>query len=277
MAEVATGVLHNVGNVLNSVNVSAVLVHELVTNLRTSKLSQIADLITDHGEDLARFFRDDDRGQKLPAYFTQLQVALERDKAAAAGELKSLMRNIDHIKIIVSSQASHVKPGGAVETFDAHELLDDALKFSAASGDTDADADAGANSIEIVRRFDALPPVNLDRHKVLQIVMNLLTNARDAVLTRPPGARQIIVSARPGANANLEIDIQDNGCGVDPQNLDRIFHLGFTTKAAGNGLGLHYSACAARELNGNLTARSAGIGHGAAFLLVLPIDATTAH
>jgi signal transduction histidine kinase len=267
-SDVATAVLHNVGNVLNSVNVSAALVNDIVANLRTSKLSQIAEMITDHGDDLGRFFRDDHRGQKLPAYFTHLQSALERDKTAAASELKSLMRNIDHIKVIVSSQQSHVKPGGAVETFDPRELLDDALKFSAASGEHDA--------IEIVRRFDGVPPVSLDRHKVLQIVMNLLTNARDAVLTRPAGERQIIVSARAADNARLEIAIEDNGCGVDPENLDRIFHLGFTTKPSGNGLGLHYSACAARELHGDLTARSDGVGCGASFVLVLPLDAISA-
>jgi signal transduction histidine kinase len=267
-SDVATAVLHNVGNVLNSVNVSALMVNDLVNGLRTSKLSHIAAMITDHGDVLGRFFRDDPRGQKLPAYFTQLQTALERDKVAAAGELKSLMRNIDHIKVIVSSQQSHVKPGGAVETFDPHELLDDALKFSAGSGEHDA--------IEIVRRFDSLPPVSLDRHKVLQIVMNLLTNARHAVLTKPAGKRQIIVSARAAANARLEIAIDDNGCGVDAENLDRIFHLGFTTKPSGNGLGLHYSACAARELRGDLTARSDGPGCGASFLLVLPLDAIAA-
>jgi len=267
-SDVATAVLHNVGNVLNSVNVSAVMVNDLVTGLRTAKLSQIATMISDHSDDLAAFFRDDARGQKLPTYFAQLHAALERDKAAAATELQSLIRNVDHIKIIVKSQQSHVKPGGAIETFDARELLDDALKFSAASGDDHA--------IEIIRRFDAVPPVSLDRHKVLQIVMNLLTNARDAVLTKPAGERQIIVSTRAADNASLEIAVEDNGCGVDPQHLDRIFHLGFTTKAAGNGLGLHYSACAARELHGNLTARSDGIGRGAAFLLVLPLDAMTA-
>jgi signal transduction histidine kinase len=267
-SDVATAVLHNVGNVLNSVNVSAMMVNDLVTNLRTAKLSQIGTMITEHGDDLPRFFRDDPRGQKLPNYFAQLHAALERDKAAAASELHSLMRNIEHIKVIVSSQQSHVKPGGAIETFDARDLLDDALKFSTASGDHHA--------IEIVRRFGDVPPVSLDRHKVLQIVMNLLTNARDAVLTKPAGERRIIVSTRAGDNASFEIGVEDNGCGVDPNHLDRIFHLGFTTKTEGNGLGLHYSACAARELHGNLTARSEGVGRGAAFVLVLPLDAMAA-
>jgi signal transduction histidine kinase len=263
-SDVATAVLHNVGNVLNSVNVSASLVNDIVAKLKTSNLSKIAGLITQNRDDLGRFFRDDQRGQKLPEYFTQLQEVLERDKAAALTELKSLMRNLDHIKIVVSSQQSHVKPGGAIETFEVHQLLDDALKLSAASRTQDA--------IDIVRDLDALPPVRLDRHKALQILVNLLTNARDAVMSNP-GGRCITVHARRGTPDNLEIAVEDNGCGVDPANLDKIFQLGFTTKSEGHGLGLHYSACAALELHGKLTARSPGLGRGATFVLVLPFDA----
>ena len=267
-SDVATAVLHNVGNVLNSVNVSASLINDIVGKLKTSNLSKIAGMISDHRDDLAQFFRDDRRGQKLPEYFSQLHDVLERDRTAALTELKSLMRNLDHIKIVVSSQQSHVKPGAAIETFEVHQLLDDAIKLSAASRAQDA--------IEIVRDFAALPPVVLDRHKALQILVNLLANARDAVMARPIGARRITVGVQRGSAGSFEVAIEDNGCGIDPQNLDKIFQLGFTTKPHGNGLGLHYSACAALELHGKLAARSAGIGRGAAFVLVLPVDGPAA-
>jgi signal transduction histidine kinase len=169
---------------------------------------------------------------------------------------------------VAHQQQSHVKPSGVVETFDVHELLDDVLEVSAASWAHDA--------IEIVRRFEALPPVTLDRHKMLQILMNLLANARDAVMTNNPGDRRIIVSVRNAASGNLEIAVDDNGCGVDAQHVDQIFGLGFTTKRDGRGLGLHYSACAAGELRGNLTVHSDGIGSGAAFVLVLPLATAVA-
>ncbi|HEY0990258.1 MAG TPA: two-component regulator propeller domain-containing protein [Kofleriaceae bacterium] len=267
-SDVATAVLHNVGNVLNSVNVSVIRINDVVGKLKTTNLSKIAALITDHRDDLGRFFRDDHRGQKLPEYFTQLQEVLERDKTTALGELQSLIRNLDHIKVIVRAQQSHVKPGVGLETFEVQQLLDDALKLSAASGNP--------GSIEIVRQVEALPPVRLDRHKALQILVNLLTNARDAVMAKDSGARRIVVRARRGSPGNLEIAVEDNGCGVDPQNLEKIFQLGFTTKAEGNGLGLHFSACAALELHGKLTARSEGLGHGAQFLLELPFEAAAA-
>ena len=266
-SDVATAVLHNVGNVLNSVNVSATLASDTIAGVQTAGLTKAAALLAEHRDDLGGFLRDDPRGRKLPDYLAQLQLVLERDKAAAAAELRTLTRNIDHIKVIVASQQSHVKPGGLVETFEIRELLDDALAFSAAS--------AAGDAIEIVRDESALPPVTLDRHKALQILMNLLTNARDAVLAMPPGQRRIAVRARRGGPRDLEIAVEDTGCGIAAENLDRIFQLGFTTKPTGNGLGLHYSACTALELQGSLTARSGGVGCGAAFMLVLPIDATT--
>jgi ligand-binding sensor domain-containing protein/signal transduction histidine kinase len=262
-SDVAITALHNVGNVLNSVNVSAGLINDIVTRLKVGNLSRVASLITQHRDDLGGFFRDDPRGAKLPEYFAQLQDVLERDKSAALGELGSLMRNLDHIKVVVSSQQSCVEPGGAPETFEVHQLLDDAIQLSPVSRERDA--------IELVRQFDAVPPVTLDRHKALQILVNLLVNARDAVLGRDTG-RQIAIRVRAGEPDTVEITVEDNGCGIAAENLDKVFQLGFTTKPHGHGLGLHYSACAALELRGQLTASSAGAGSGAAFRLVLPID-----
>ena len=264
-SDVATAVLHSVGNVLNSVNVSAGLVNEIVINSRVSGLTKIATTLNEHRGDLARYLDDDDRGQKLPPYLLQLGEVLEMDKAAATAELQSLIRHIDQIKIIVASQQSHVKRGGLSETFEVHQLLDDAIKLSAASWDRDA--------IEIVRSFDPLPPATLDRHKALQILMNLLANAHDAVMTNDAAARRITLGARQSAKAEAEITVADNGGGIDAPDLDRIFHLGFTTKPERHGLGLHYCACAAHEMNGELRARSAGPGRGATFVLRLPLGA----
>lgn len=259
-ADVATEVLHSVGNVLNSVNISASLVAELVARSRTKKLPKVVELITQHSDDLARFLRDDPRGQKLPRYFVQLAELVERDNLAVEAEVKSLVQHVDHIKVIVSSQQAQPRARGVVETFDVHDVVDDVLQLSAAEHE---------QAIEVVRRFDDLPPVRLDRHKVREILLILLANARDAVGANHLGHRRILIHARRDGNA-LEIAIEDNGCGIAPDDLERIFRQGFTTKPGGRGLGLHYSACAARELNGSLTAHSVGPGQGASFVLTLP-------
>jgi signal transduction histidine kinase len=261
-ADVATAVIHNVGNVLNSVNISAELVTGIIARSKTGFLSNIGAMISEHRADLARFFRDDPRGQKLPEYFAEMATVVNRDQQAMKTELQSLSRNIDRIKIIVESQQSHVSRSAVIETFDVHEMLGDALELDAAYFDK--------HKIEVTRAFDPLPAVSLDRHNVLQIVMNLLANARDAVMTRDVGPRQITMRTRRGAGHDVEISIEDNGCGIEPGHLGLIFGLGFTTKTEGHGLGLHYSACVAGQLKGTLTAHSAGLGKGATFVLVLP-------
>ena len=264
-ADVARTVLHNVGNALNSVNVSASLVTDVVSHSRTTGLLKVIAMVTQHREDFSRFFREDPRAAKLGDYCAQLAETVERENHAVTSELEALARNIDHIKVIVSAQQSHVKSRGSVEVVEVPALLDDALRFSAST--------AGPEDIEVVRRFDELPPAILDRHKALQILVNLLANARDAVLANGAGARRIVVHARRGAAGTLEIAVEDSGCGIARHDLEKIFVLGFTTKEHGQGLGLHFSACAARELHGTLTAHSPGLGHGASFVLALPFRA----
>jgi signal transduction histidine kinase len=261
-ADVAIEVLHGLGNVLNSVNVSATRVADIAATSKTHNLSKVVSMIMEHRDGFGRFFRDDPRGQKLPDYFMQLVAVVERDNLVLKTEVEALTRNVDHMKVIVAAQEAQANRNNVAETVDVHGLLDDALAAGAASYDEHA--------VVVLRRFDELPPVSVDRHKALQILIILLANARDAVMTKAPGERRVIVHARRAATGDLEIAIEDNGCGIAPENLDRIFGLGFTTKSGGDGLGLHYSACAARQLNGNLTARSPGVGSGASFMLALP-------
>jgi signal transduction histidine kinase len=264
-ADVSTELLHGVGNVLNSVNVSATLASEIIARSKIANLSKVVAMIMEHRDDFGRFFREDPRAQRLPDYFTQLVEAVELDNAAVADELQSLTQNIDHIKTIVASRRDEATPIEVVDVVDVHGLLGDALAPISASCRT--------QGIEVVRDFDALPPVHLDRHKALQILIILLANARDAVLSNEPGHRAIAVRARRGATGDLEITVDDNGCGIPPGDLARIFGLGFTTKPGSTGVGLHYGACAARQLTGNLTAHSDGPGRGASFVLSLPLGA----
>jgi signal transduction histidine kinase len=264
-ADVAVEVLHSVGNALTSVNVSAALASEVVAKSKANNLPKVVDMLMQHRDDFSAFVRDDPRGQKLPEYLAQLAEVVVRDNRAVAAELQSLTQHVDHIKLIVASQQDRVRPNDVMESFEVSGLLDDALRI----------AHYEQQAIEVTRRCDELPLASLDRQKLLQIVIVLLANARDAVMTKQHGDRKITVHARRGGAGELEIAIEDNGCGIDPQNLDKMFNLGFTTKPSGRGMSLHYSACAARELKGNLTAHSAGVGTGAAFLLAVPFGETS--
>ena len=115
MAEVATGVLHNVGNVLNSVNVSAMLLSDRVGKSRVSHVQNVANLLRDHAADLASYLNDDPRGKMLPAFIQNLAERLLAEQAEVLRETGSLTRNISHIKDIVSVQQNYARVSGIME------------------------------------------------------------------------------------------------------------------------------------------------------------------
>jgi len=267
MAEIATGVLHNVGNVLNSVNVSATLVADRLRNSKIAELNRVLDLIDEHAAELGRFFSEDRRGKQLPGFLRLLADHLGRNRSFMLEELQSLTRHIDHIKTIVVMQQSYAGVAGVIEAVALPQLLDDAIKLNSAS--------LAKYNIDVVREYEDLPEIRIDKQRVLQILVNLVTNAKDALIES--GAKQPCLTARIALRAEEEdskllIEVRDNGIGIAWENLVRVFSHGFTTKKHGHGFGLHSSANAAKELGGTLTARSEGGNRGAVFTLELPFE-----
>ena len=115
-----------------------------------------------------------------------------------------------------------------------------------------------------------LPSVEVDRHRVLEIVVNLVQNAQQA--TEESGAVRVVLER---AEQGLALDVVDTGRGIPAEELTRIFAPGYTTRPEGHGFGLHTAANAAREMGATLTATSEGLGHGARFRLLLPLTRTT--
>lgn len=266
MAEIATGVLHNVGNVLNSVNVSATLVNEQLRQSRVVGLAKAAARLREHTLDLKRFLFDDPKGKLMPEYLIQAVEQLIKERELLTQELGNLMRNVTHIKDIVAMQQSYAGVAGVVEAVPLADLVEDALQINATG--------FARHKVELVREFESLPPVPTDKHKMLQILANLASNAKHALEATPrPDRRLVLKLARHGSRAR--ISFIDNGVGIAPENVTRIFSHGFTTKTNGHGFGLHSSALAAKEMGGSLVAESAGLGHGATFTLELPISSLT--
>jgi len=267
MAEVATSVLHNVGNVLNSVNVSSTAVMERVRNSKVANLAKLAGLVREHRQDLAAFLASDPKGKQVPDYLAALAAHLTDEQTGILEELQSLNAHIGHIKEIVAMQQNYSKVWGIRETLPIVEMVEDALRLNAAA--------AARNSIQVVRDYADVPPVLVEKHKLLQILVNLIRNARQALdESGHPGKRLTIRVGRNGDDA-VQIAVVDNGVGISPENLTRIFGHGFTTRRDGHGFGLHSSALAARELGGSLTAHSDGPGQGATFTLELPVKRKT--
>jgi PAS domain S-box-containing protein len=267
MAEVATNVLHNVGNILNSVNISASLVIERVKQSKGPGVSRLAALLQEKGAALGDFLIHDERGKRIPEYLTSVGEQLLSDQKMALEELASLRDNLEHIKDTVAMQQSYAKLCGVTETVAVADLVEDSLRLN-----------AGAfvrHGVTLCREFGEVPPITVDKHKVLQILVNLVRNAKyacdesgrsDKLLTlRIEGA-----PTAAGEPAAVRICVIDNGVGIPAENISRLFTHGFTTRASGHGFGLHSGALAAQELGGSLRVMSDGPGRGATFILELP-------
>jgi len=265
MAEVAAGVLHNVGNALNSVNVSAQLVTEKVRSSRVSGLVKASDLIEQHTEDLEEFITSDEKGKHLPDYLNQLSKQLLGERDSVLEELESLIQNIDHIKEIVSMQQSYAALSGVTTSISLSDLVEHALKTY--------EVGLSAQNVEVVREYEELSMVTTDQHKVLQILMNLVSNANYALANSDAKERRLTFRVGQSGEDRVKVEVEDNGVGIARENLTQIFQHGFTTKKDGHGFGLHSSALAAKELGGSLSVRSDGPGQGATFTLDLPFDA----
>jgi PAS domain S-box-containing protein len=263
MAEVATTVLHNVGNVLNSVNVSASLMADKVRNSKAANLGKAAALLQAHAADLPAFFADDPKGRQLPGYLASLAEYLAAEQNEIRQELSSLCANIEHIKEIVAMQQAYAKLSGVLELLPVAGLVEDALRLNAGAVER--------HHVEVIREFSPVPPIVVDKHKVLQILVNLIRNAKYALDDRGHHDKRMILGIGPGGPGMVKISVIDNGVGIAPENLTRIFGHGFTTRKGGHGFGLHSGALAAKQLGGSLTCQSDGPGKGATFTLELPV------
>jgi PAS domain S-box-containing protein len=265
MAEVASNVLHNIGNVLTSVNVSANLVAECVKDAKIAGLSRAAAMLKEREQDLAAFLSTDERGRKLPAYLAQLAEHLLGNQRLALKELGALRDSIEHIKETVAMQQSYAKLCGVSEIIAVGSLIEDSLRMNASA--------LVRHGVTLIREIDeAVPPISVDKHKVLQILVNLIRNAKYACdeSGRPDKCITIRVNAD---ERSVRIAVIDNGVGISSDIMSRLFRHGFTTRKSGHGFGLHSGALAAKELGGSLTAHSDGLGCGATFTLELPLGA----
>ncbi len=267
MAEVATGVLHNVGNVLNSVNVSATLVGDTVRNSKAVNLRKLGTLLAEHRDNLADFIANDPRGRVVQPYLATLADDLDRERTSVLGELEHLRKNIDHIKDIVSMQQAYAKTSGLVEAVSVPDLIEDAIRMNAGS--------LARHEVSLVRHYEARPVATVDKHKVLQILVNVIRNAKYACDEAGRADKRIEVRVT-RTEDSVTIAVADNGVGIPAENLTRIFNHGFTTRANGHGFGLHSGALAAKQMGGSLEARSEGPGRGATFILTLPIKSNPA-
>jgi signal transduction histidine kinase len=262
IAQIATNVLHNVGNVLNSVNTSAGLLNRIILTSKVSGLAKAAKMLKEHSADLGDFLTHDEKGKLLPEYLDKLTDTLESERLGVLEELGQLTKSIDHIKKIVATQQSYAGVVSVVEMVQIRELLEDALRMNAEA--------FMRHQVTVLKEFEEVAPLPLDKHQMLLIIINLISNAKQAMSGITDRAHQITLRVKL-IEERLSIQVRDEGEGIPPENLTRIFGHGFSTRKEGHGFGLHSCALAARDMGGTLTAYSEGMGKGATFTVEIPI------
>jgi two-component system, NtrC family, sensor kinase len=264
-AEVATNVLHNVGNVLNSVHTSALMARERLAGLKLESMERVVGLFEQHQGNLAVFLTQDERGRNALPFLSQLGKHMQVEREEIHTLLNDVNRYTEHIGAIVKLQQQYARtPQHLYEPVNLAELVEDALRINHAA--------LGRHSVRVERHLEALSPVMAEKHKVLMILVNLISNAKYALESMPEEQRCMTVRLERPRIDRIQLSVQDNGVGIAPEMLTRIFQHGFTTREGGHGFGLHSSALAAQDMGGSLVARSDGLGHGALFILDLPLQ-----
>ena len=258
----ATGVLHNVGNVLNSVNVAAGVLSDRLNHSKAAGVGNLSKLLAEQ-KNLGHFISEDTRGRQIPAYLKQLSDHIDAEQSDMRKELNELVLNVEHIKEIVATQQSYARVLGVTEVVNVSEVMEDAIRIHGGAYER--------HGIKLIREFDQAPPMTIDKHKVMQILINFLSNAKYACDAGKKDDKSVTVRIKMVEQERVRLEVVDTGIGIAPENLTRIFSQGFTTRKGGHGFGLHSGALAAKDLGGTLTAESNGIGHGATFVLELPI------
>jgi len=262
MVEVATGVLHNVGNVLNSVSVTTASMSKIIRNSRSSYLSSVVEMLEEHADDLGAFITTDERGRRLTTFIAELSNNLTVEQEHLLEAVEKLTDYVVHITEIINLQQSYGRILGLNEPVLLSELMEDALRINGEA--------MIRHDIEIHREYAQLPPALFDGSKVLQILTNLISNAKYALMENGGDKKIMSLHIKEPKDGLVRIEVSDNGIGITQDDLTRIFSYGFTTRKEGHGFGLHSGALAAKEMEGTLSAHSDGPGKGATFTLELP-------
>lgn len=266
MFEVASSVLHNVGNVLNSINISVAMANDSVKKLEKESLLRVLHLLKEGNQELLAYLSEKEKGRQLLEYLNRLGMEHEISLKQLKDELASLTTNIDHVKYIVSLQQSHARVKEIKEQVKPEDPVKQALQISglySATGDIMGD---------ITVHFDchAQGKVSIETHNVLQILVNLVTNAKEALVDSNQPHKEIRLTIRLERN-NLIISVADNGPGIPESKLAGLFNAGYSSKESGRGYGLHSSAILVQQMGGSIEAISDGPGKGSEVILRIPV------
>lgn len=268
-AEVASEVLHNVGNVLNTLNISISQLLELHDRSPVTTVCDVLHLMDQQGESLPQFLVGDARGRKIQQHLPLFEQLLLQERVQVQTELQTLQKQCLHLREIIASQQVHSQHAVLLESVALPVLAETAIDLAKESLQT--------HKIELQRCISTQETGSVAKTKLLQVMVNLIRNACEATANLPEQSREIKVHlhSEPVRGQSMMRKVffsaDDNGQGIAADDLTRIFAYGFTTKTHGHGFGLHSCANAMAEMGGSISAFSPGLGQGATFTITFPM------
>lgn len=262
MADVAISVLHNVGNILNSINVSLVRMREFFPESNIHKLKPLSLAIIEYLN--SNNLQGDKKGALISRYLSELSELIEKESRALFEEILHVMKQFEHIRDVVTLQMDIAGVSELRERVDISEIVDQAIHMIF----TESDYKKICIKNNIIKNITFVT----QKQKLLQVLINIIKNAKEAVIEKDSDNKEISISvSHEDDKSLLKIQIEDNGIGIKKNSIDSVFSMGFTTKSKGHGYGLHSSAIIVREIGGELSVDSKGENRGAVFTIKIPL------
>jgi two-component system, NtrC family, sensor kinase len=268
MAEVATGVLHNIGNVINSVNTSAGEIARTVNDSKVQGLIKANFLLRENMDRLTDFLTNDPKARPLMEYYLAVGDQLEREMNILREEVRGLSSKVTLVKDVVQMQQQYAKKEFLSEEVNLPDLTEEVLELQRSS--------LTREGVQLIKNYSDVPNIKVQKVKFAQLLINLVKNGKEAMVNLPPERRILTLEIGQDAELGVYLRVIDRGEGISAENRAKIFSHGFTTKKAGHGFGLHFCANAMTEMGGRLLVDSMGEGKGATFTLSFGVNKKSA-
>lgn len=265
LAEMAVGVLHNIGNAITPAQVAAnILSNQLAASPLRQRLEQSLTPLRDFLEGTRDLSPQEQ--QTYGELIRHLPASLREEYDRTITELNEICDKHHHIETIIKLQMRYAKISDQTGLVNVASLAQDAINITA--------NDIAKRKITVTMNLEETPPIRAEETKLLQVMVNLIKNSYEAMDAHPDGKREITISTgvRDGEPPSVLFSVKDNGCGFSPEDKTKIFTYGYSTKKRGSGFGLHSCANTILANHGSLEALSRGQGQGAEFSILLPLE-----
>ncbi len=261
-AEVVADILHNVGNVLNSINVSVLEIHKSLDESKLPSLQKAVNLFDEHAHDLGSYLQNDEKGKLIPGFIQKVSSKLVEEQSAIFNEIAQLEKRLEVINHILELQQNVNRPSLYVKLESLNEMLDTASEILMQK--------LINRNIKLIKHVDESIKIKCIRSKIIHVFVNLIKNSIEAFDNRESKEPLVIDVSCVDSPEYYVFTIKDNGAGIDEEHLNHIFNHGFTTKSKGFGFGLHSCATTIQEIRGKILAESAGKGMGSSIIIHFP-------